>query len=238
MDPKIALTPTPAPATPPAPIVQPVPKQKSGFLAFLGKLFLFFIVGGLLLAGGYILGTKANPPQAPSQPTEKMKPSPTLVPPSPTNASQNVKTVKAGLASTTAFKPYVIAIPQGWTDVRENTETAGIDKLTISKNDYSLTVYQAALGGGGCTYKNDPTVPQSQAFSDFTQINGKSAQFRRSWNQEAAAKTITYTVCQKVDDNSYGTLTMFGRIDVVSPLPADSTVLAEIDGMIASLETQ
>jgi hypothetical protein len=216
------------------------PKKHHGFIGWVGKIFLFLLLAGIFLGGGYMLGLKANTADISSQPNI-VTATPTETPPSPTQVSQKVKTVKAGLATATAFKPYSIEIPDGWTDTRENTETAAIDKLTITKTGYSLTIYQAALGGGGCTYKGDPLQQQAETFTDFTQINGKSGELRRSWNQtDTPTATITYTICQKNDDSTYGTLTKFGRIDAVSPNTdtADPTTLKEIDGMIASLEEQ
>ena len=230
----------------PNPSEQPAltPPRRKAFPIF-GKITLALICTLLIFFGGYVFGkqTKQTSPPAPSPSKEAMKQPTETVIPSPTITiipSSKTKTVKAGLADSTAFKPYSIDVPDGWTDVHENTQTANIDKLTLTKNGYSLTIYQAALGGGGCLYKDDPPAEMAEKFTDFSGVTGKSGNFRRSWNQDGTpVKTIAYTVCQKsTTENSYGSITTFGRIDAISPNPADTTIINEIDGMIASLMKQ
>jgi len=218
-----------------------VVKKGGGFFAFLGKVFIFLIIIGLLVGGGYYLGTtnklglKPNPTPTPGV---SLTGSPTQTPPSPTAASLNTKTVKAGLSGdATSFKTYTIEVPGGWTDARETTVAAGIDKLTLTKNGYSVTIYQAPMGGGGCIYKGDPPNEMAQLYTDFAEINGKSGQYRRSWTQGPGQST-TYAICQKAPDNSYGSITAFGAISIVTPNPADPKMLSEVDGMIASLINQ
>jgi len=240
MDPQNqATTPTQAipmggQTTPPT----PKPKKSGGFLSILVKLFLLIIFGSALLLGGFYLGSKSISQTPETTPSPTVASSPTATIPSPTLTSQKTKAVKAGLTGGNFFTPYIIDIPDGWTDARETTVAAGIDKLTLTKNGYSVTIYQAAMGGGGCLYPSDKPAEMSQTFTDFTDINGKSGQFRRSWNEQGGAKTLSYTVCKKGSDNSYGVLTPFGAISVASPNPAEPSILAEIDGMIASLNKQ
>lgn len=212
---------------------QPLKKSTKPF-TILGKIFLFLLLAVGLLLGGFYLGEQATPPPTPT-PTQTAVVSPTEALPSPTSASQNTKAVKAGLGGdATIFEPYSIEVPQGWTDARETTVAAGIDKLTLTKNGYSVTIYQAPMGGGGCIYKGDKPDEMAQLYTDFTDINGKNAQYRRSWTQ-GPGQSITYAICQKGDDASYSIMTKFGAISVVSPNPSTTAMLAEIDGMIASL---
>ncbi len=215
----------------------PAPKNRKSSIFW--KVALGIVVVALLLFGGYYLGMRNNKPsQISPTPTQTIikvaTQAPTETPSTPTNATK--KTVKAGLQSSTSFKPYSIEIPSGWDNNHESTSIS--DKLTITKNDYSLIVNQAAFGGGGCTYKGDPSVELSQKFTDFVDISAPSGQYRRGWNQDAGAKTISYTICQKGSDNSYGSITQFGRIDAASPNPSDQATLAELDGMISSLAKQ
>lgn len=219
--------------TPPA-----VVKKSHGFFALLGKLFLFLFICTAFLGGGYYLGIKnaTTIPPTPS-PTLHTPTTPTPIPPSPTPVSGDTKTVKAGLSGSTAFIPYTIDVPAGWTDARETTIAAGIDKLTLTKNGYSITIYQAPMGGNDCIYTGDKPTTMAQRYTDFVNINGKSGQYRRSWNQ-SNGQSITYAVCQKAADDSYGTVTTFGLINVVSPNPANSGILTEIDGVLASLVKQ
>src|SRR5258706_13290146 len=94
---------SPAPAA--SQFSQPSVKKSGGFFAFLGKIFIFLLLAGGLLFGGYYFGTKATNDiarQAAPTPTVTAVVSPTAIPPSPTAASQQTKTVKAGLADSTA----------------------------------------------------------------------------------------------------------------------------------------
>lgn len=244
--PAAPTTPANAPATPTQPSLTQAPppvKKRGGFISLIGKLFLFLFVATALLLGGYYLGThnkamslKQAATTTDITPTEAMV-SPTDTEETPAPQSPGTKTVKAGLAGSTAFEPYNISIPTGWTDARETTVTAGIDKLTLTKEGYSITIYQAPTEGKGCIYKGDQPSEMAEQYTDFADIMSKTAQYRRSWNQ-SAGQTITYTICQKGPDASYGMITKFGAITVVSPNPATVAMLSEIDNVITTLIKQ
>jgi len=238
MDPQPA--PQPPTLTPTNSFQQPI-KKHPGILVLLGKIVLFFIIAVVLLIGGYYLGVQSNPITVSSTPTPRSPLPPTATPtprpPTPTPASLNTKKITAGLSGSSTFKPYSIDMPTDWTDARETTITAGIDKLTFTKNNYLVTIYQSTIGGDKCLYKGDKPQDLAQTFTDFADINGKSGHYRRSWNQNSG-QSITYTICQKTDAGSYSTLTTFGAISIVSPNPATAAMLSEIDGMIASLIKQ
>ncbi|GEM_PF-713578 len=235
-------------ATPETPQVQPMPtsepvvskpQKNTSFFATVGKITLMGIPLALFLYGAYYLGYQSGRTTTPSSPTPTQtgmvsttEPSPTLfVTPKPEFA---MRSVRAGLTGSPVFHPYTIGLPAGWTEKLDTNPGAHIDKLTITKQKYSLTVYQAAFGGGGCLYKGDPENPMAQTFKNFIELSSKDAQFRRSWN-ERKIKTVAYTVCQKGSDGSYGDITAFGKIDVAAPNPPDEMILSELDSMISSL---
>lgn len=228
--------------TPPAHSFQQPIKKRSNFLVILVKIILFFLIAVGLLFGGFYLGTtntaEPTPTTTPTPIATTTSSLPTEVLPSPTPASQNTKPVKAGLGDdTTVFEPYTIDVPAGWTDARETSVDAGIDKLTLTKNGYSVTIYQAPMGGGGCIYDKDEPVALAQLYTNFADIGGKSGQFRRSWT-ESEGQSITYIMCQKNQNESYSGISDFGTIKIVSPNPANAEMLVEIDGMIASIIKQ
>ena len=216
---------------------QPPAQKHNSFFSWFGKIVLFLLIAGGLAFGGYYFGTHG---------TKKMTDSTTPTPQytmqkddqQPTNTpmptAMQKKKVKAGMNSdATSFKPYSVELPEGWTDTRE--QSAITDKLILTKNGYSVSIYQAAIGGGGCLYKGDAEVMMAQKFTNFAAIAGKNADFRRSWNEDAAAK-IAYTVCQKnTSDGSYGSPTTFGAVSATAPKPADDTILGELDSIVASL---
>lgn len=234
-------SPQPATTTPPTTNSQSTfstsAEKKHNSLKFV-KIVLLFLLGILLLGGGYYIGNQTTthdikivPPTEPTaMPIEEL-PSPTIT------TSGKTKTVKGGLDGETSFKPYTIQIPEGWVDAHETTVAASIDKLTLSKNGYTLIIYQAAVGGGGCLYPGDKTTDMATTFTEFKDIAAVDSHLRRSWNQpEAGAKVISYTICQKTPDNAYGNITGFGMINAVSPNPANPSILTEIDSMLASLK--
>lgn len=154
--------------------------------------------------------------------------------------SVSKKTVSSGLTNSSAFKLYTIQVPTGWTESRENDPNAGIDRLTLTKGEYSLIIYQASFGGGGCTYPGQPEQQFAQKFSDFVEIAaGAGGQYRRSWNKTGNSEgKIAYSICQKGSDASYGQPTQFGGITAYSPTTAGKSTLSEIDAMIASITKQ
>lgn len=213
------------------------------FFAIFGKVLLGIILLTAVLGAGYYIGTAKNKPE----PTPVITPTKaitlvTTIPtkeasstPSPT-AMEEKKILSGGLSSGTSFKKYTIQVPSGWTDKKEGTPEV-IDKLTLTKEDYSFIIYQAAMGGGGCIYKGDPPTQMAQSFGNYVEINGTAGVYRRSWNTDVNTH-ISYSVCQKGNENSFSSATIFGKVDVVSPSPADEKILAEIDAMIASLKQQ
>ncbi len=212
----------------------------------LGKLLTGTIFLAIVLGAGYYIGstkykkTSVTPSPTTSQvarhtqAAQKVTPTQTPIPsPSPTVSSK--KTISGGLSGATSFSDYTVQVPNGWNDKKESTPGV-IDKLILSKGDYVVSVYQAAIGGGGCLYPGDADAIMAQKFTDFVGINGQENQYRRSWNKDNSKSTISYTICQKANDNSYGSPTKFGAISVQSPNPGDESTLAEIDSIIASLQ--
>jgi hypothetical protein len=213
------------------------PKSSGGFFILFGKITLFAILAGALLFGAYFYVKNAKKSEsslsAPAQSAINSHTTPT-VSFTPTDLPSK-KRLLAGPANGTSFKSYNVEIPAGWTDSHEITTVS--DKLILTKDDSSITIYQAAVGGGGCIYKGDPPAQMAQQFSNYVNIIGKSASFRRSWNDDPGTKTA-YTVCQKnTTDNSYGSPTEFGAINI-SAHSSDTITLAEIDSILASLIKQ
>ncbi len=231
---------TKQPETTQVPSQPPAAAKHNAFFALFGKIILFLLIAGGLAFGGYYFGTNGmkktttstTPTPESAMKTADQQPTATAAP----TVTQK-KTVKAGLASGTSFKLYTVEIPSSWTDTREQSAVG--DKLILTKNDYSLSIYQAAIGGGGCLYPGDADAMMAQKFTNFAEITGKSVQFRRSWNIEAGATTIAYSVCQKnTTDSSYGSPTEFGAISAKTPTTPDPTIMTELDSIVASLAKQ
>lgn len=199
-----------------------------GFAVF-GKIILAVIVLGGIAYGAYYFGTHSGKflPQASPSPSASVS-----IPPSSgqaaVQASSAPQTKKVSAGSTSGvFSKYSIGVATGWTDSHTNDGT--VDKLTITKGQYKITISQAAGGGGSCIFPGDTLQPLSQSFDNFVAINGSSAQFGRG-----TADGMTHTVCEK-RSGSFGFPTELGYITYNTPSPASASVLAEMDGMISSI---
>lgn len=234
--------------TPNAIPVQNNPKKKDPFSLF-GKITAVVIIGALLIGGGIFLGlkmTKKSPEPGNAKTSANLTTEtgsvqlqdlgPVDTTPSTATPAPTLKTITGGITDgSTAFKPYLIQIPDGWTESTEKTELT--NKLTLVKNNYELSIYQAPMGGSMCIYPGDADGDFKQKYTKYKEIKGSGGQtYRRSWDDKAGS--ITFTVCQKGADGTFGTFTTFGGVTIKTPNPSDESMMQEIDDMIASLEAQ
>lgn len=216
------------------------------FFAVIGKILLGSILLAVVLTAGYFIGTAKNTKEAlPSLPDTPVatpiqanaKPLETPIPTQePTSTATPEKIFTGGLDSGTSFKKYSVKASPDWSEKDEITPGV-IHKKTLSKDGYTLTIYQAPMGGGGCTYDGDQEQMMAQTYKHFVPITTSANTYRRSWNDDGKA-TQSYTICQKGSENSYGSPTKFGGISVSAPSPASDAMLSEIDTIIASIKEQ
>ncbi|HVZ66941.1 MAG TPA: hypothetical protein VG917_01645 [Patescibacteria group bacterium] len=214
--------------------------EKRDFFSLFGKLMAIIIATAVLIGGGYYIGDIAKKQNSPvptptAMPTkEVMVTSTPSASTSPTLTTLPSKTINLPNATGSSFKAYSVKIPGGWTDTQEKTDIT--DKLTITKGAYSLSIYRAPIGGGGCLYPGDADQPMAQKFTDFTQVDG-TTKFRISWNKTGNQPgKINYTVCSSTDGKTYGAPTSFGAITITTPDPADKDIMDEIKGILVSLK--
>lgn len=197
--------------------------------------FLVLVVIALVGLLAYDLGTKSsNPAQNPI--SVQNSPTPTAY--SNPNSSPSSSPVVANKQIVTAggvliFPTYTLQLPEGWTYEREQGQDS--DKLTLTKLGYKITIYEAAFGGGGCTYPGDAPQEMAQTFTSFVEITDSNGfVFRRGMSGPN-----TWTVCQKnTTDGSFGAPTIFGHISFVTPGTPDKNaiVFPEADSIFASLK--
>ncbi len=193
-------------------------------------MFLVIIVG----AGAFLLGKKAIEPSSitPTQTvseTKKIDSSQTQTA-TPTKTQQ--KEITAG--GVLSFPKYTILLPKGWTSEREQKQD--MDKLTLTKSGYKITINEAAFGGGGCLYPGDPPSEMAQTFSSYVEINNPNGFVFRRGGGEFSNGQRGWTVCQKGTEGSFGTPTMFGHVNITGPENTDAAILAEIDSVFASIK--
>lgn len=144
-------------------------------------------------------------------------------------------TIIAGVSKSAglSFDNYSIITPSDWISKKES-QTNMDERLTLSKGEYSISIFQAATGGALCLYPGDADFEgPSSKFEVFTTLTTKDGRIlRRSGDK----KGTTFTICQKSPDNSYQQPTNYGHISV--KLAADFTpeILTEVDSIISSLK--
>lgn len=157
---------------------------------------------------------------------------PTPLPPTPDTGSA---TINAGIQGQ-YFQTYTIQVSPGWVAAHETNAAAPSDKLTLTKDGYSLVIEQAGQGIEACLYGGQPT-PTGDAhlwvvFSNVGFITGAAGGYLRGTNDG-----LSYTVCSQ-SGSGYNSVTPFGAITYTAPDTDDSpdpAVLADMDGMVASI---
>lgn len=209
------------------------------FFSFFGKLAIILLVVGLLVGGGYYLGTGKLPvPTNPAPgavmttaPAPSDEASPTLPPFTPT-PSITTQQVSVTSVSGTSFGGYTIQIPVTWTVKKE--ETPGVSaKLTISRNGYAMNFYQAATGGTECVYPGQSGGEMSTTFGPFVTLHDASGtEFRRATPTGSAN---AFTICQK-GDSGFGLPTTYGHAGYTTPANPDPAILQEMDAIFATIK--
>lgn len=175
----------------------------------------------------YVVTATSAPAGAPTT----AAPVPTTAAPPPTTgptAAPASRTVHAGMAAL-VFTPYSVVVPSAWADNHTSDTSAPNDNLTLSQGAYSMVISQAAGGAGPCVFGGAP-VEMAQVFPAGVGITGAASQFMRGTPDGG----LTWTVCE-MKSGSYGFPTTFGYITYTVPASADPTLLAQMDGMVASL---
>lgn len=205
------------------------PKKKVNIWMIISIVLIIILVGlGAYEVGKYqMISSKApvlqqNTMQNIISPTiTQVLPSSTI---SPTSATG--KKVSAGIKSQ-VFSPYTVTVPSGWVDTH-TTSTTG-DTLTITNGQYVFTISQAAGGAGSCNFPGDTPEPMAQVFTNFVGITGSFVQFRRG-----TMDNTTYTICEQ-KNNQFVFPTSIGYITYKTPAQTDSSLLSQMDSMVASL---
>jgi hypothetical protein len=211
--------------------------------SFIGKIAVVALVVALLVGGGIYVGTmmtdkgqtmeitkKAHPSLFPSEePTSSLLPTDTSI----TTSALDKSIVVAGLKDS-AFKTYQIDYPSSWTASEEKSEAT--KTLTLTNGVYLISIYQAPMGGGGCTYEGDPEKMMFKKFKNYSELQGSTYKLRMSWDDPTP--TTTYSVCSLSDDNNWVQPTPYGGITVKAPNPSDPNTMADIQAILASLTSK
>ncbi len=211
------------------------------FFAAFGKVVLVAILLGGAGYAAYTLGKSA-----PALPTNALQ-SDKGVPPTsasvitPTPTTQAATTVTAGLHHTGGIllPAYTVSVPEGWTASHHQDLTGSpSDTLAITNGSYTITISQGAFGGGVCVYPGEPDVEGPEArYSAYTEFAGADGS---TYRRGTTAGTPSFTnVCQKSKTGTvYGNITSYGHVSYTTPASQDSTILAQMDTIVATLKAQ
>lgn len=159
--------------------------------------------------------------------------------PCPTGSpSASMETFVSKKFADLGIKGYTVKYPSTWTILEDRNESAQTSKISLSKNGYEFSIYQAPLGGSGCIFEGE--VPQGP-FSDYrnleyTDIQTSFGKIRKF--EETKNGTIVYGYCQESSggNNSFGSISTIGVISALAPANPDPKIISEMDEILRNIK--
>ncbi len=234
-----ATSPTAPISQPITPNPQPVVVHKSNNVPLVGAIIFLALV---VAAAAVYLGMQKKPEAAITAPPTSTSPTPTTTVETPVTISPSNK-MKVLTYTSTKLKDnsataYSLSYPSDWQKDTKRDEIT--DLLTLTKGEYSIKIYQAPMGGSGCTFKGDAPSEMSQDFSnkDFVEIKAGDTTFRRVMTTSNNPTQSTFTFCANTPTTkgSFGSPTSFGAISYTTPTTPDEVILSQMDSVIVSLK--
>ena len=215
--------------------------MKNKFFEIFGRVMLLIIVLGSIAAVAYYYGMNRNGDVKDDKlviVTEDSNIDTTSDFREPTTAPVKKVQVAAGAVEHTK---YTVSVPEDWTVTKDPSNSNDMDKLTLTKNGYTVVIYQANMGGSMYSFsdaKVDGPFAQeySGTYSDFT--GASEEKFRRidsSSQNKPGEKNYGVLV---FGSDAYQTPTTFGGISYTTPISPTSDMLDEMDFIISSLKKQ
>ncbi len=208
------------------------------FFTVFGKIVLILAGTAVLVGGGFFLAKNSGLSLNKTSPANSQISTEATAQPSPV---KTVKTITAGVPKSAklSFSEYSISFPEDWVVNDQKDASLPSDKLILTKGNYSISIYQAATGGGQCIYPGDP-APEGPAstFGAFTEFSGTAGiSFRRASVDSGNITTQNFGVCVKTPQNSlFGQPTQFGHVLYTAPKTYDQAMLSEMDSIVTTLK--
>lgn len=216
------------------------------FFEIFGKVVLVLILLGVVAGGAYYYGMTRNGTKSADEKlvltTGENDGSTNSTSGSNSTAPTTAPVVKVLIAAgSVEHAKYTASVPEDWTVTKDPNNSNDMDKLTLTKNGYTIVIYQANMGGSMYSFSDakvdGPFAQQySGTFSDFTGASGEK--FRRidsSSQNKPGEKNYGVLV---FGSDAYQTPTIFGGITYTTPLSSSADMLEEMDSIIASLKKQ
>lgn len=133
-----------------------------------------------------------------------------------------------------SFGNFTFNHPQSWAVV-EKSENKNL-VVSIYRNNYEITITQAAVGGAVCLFKDSPDFQGSSGDlrnKEYTEFETTAkGTMRRYFNLNQGEKS-TFYFCQKESNSPYfATPTAFGGIVYYVPAKYDPNIIKEMDEII------
>ncbi len=144
------------------------------------------------------------------------------------------RTYKTSEVEGIAFKSFTFTHPQSWA-VTEKSENKNLI-VSIYRNNYEITITQAAVGGAVCLFKDSPDFTGSSGdlrTKEYTEFETTTkGVMRRYFNLNQGEKS-TFYFCQKESNSPYfATPTLFGGIVYYVPAKYDVNIIKEMDEIL------
>lgn len=161
---------------------------------------------------------------------------------SPTTAptsSTKLESFTSAKLTDLSFKGYTLMYPSDWSLSEKKDESLSLSTVTLTKNGYTLKIYQAATGGAGCVYEGD--MPEGPA-SDYRNNKYKDLKTGFATLRQTESLNngkISYNYCQKSETgDSYGQPTSVGHMSISTQVANPDTVIVdEFEKIIESIKT-
>lgn len=133
-----------------------------------------------------------------------------------------------------SFNSFTFSHPQSWA-VTEKSENKNLI-VSIYRNNYEISITQAAIGGAVCLFKDSPDFTGSSGdlrTKEYTEFETTTKGImRRYFNQNQGEKS-TFYFCQKESNSPYfATPTLFGGIVYYVPAKYDINIIKEMDSIV------
>lgn len=224
---------TPEIQTAPTKEIPNAPTGKTKYILLgVSILLILLVLGG----GAYYLGVSKQQ----STPQKNKNLTTFTITPSPSQIASN-----SGLITYTntklpgnSLEAYTISYPISWNrNVRRTAEL--IDELTLTKENYTITITQTAGGGAGCIFEGQvPNGPYGDYRNkQYTELTSPVGILRRFENTppNQGDNTLRFDFCASVN-GVYQTPTSVGSIMYTVPKNYDNSLLKEMDSIIETLK--
>lgn len=138
-----------------------------------------------------------------------------------------------------SFKEYTLMYPSDWTLSEKRDESTSISTVTLTKDGYSLKIFQAATGGAGCIYEGQmPEGPASDyRNNEYKDLETSFATLRQT--ESPSGGKMSYVYCQESSsDNSFGQPTSVGHMSATTQAASpDSEIIGELEEIVKSIKT-